>query len=120
MASFYGKDSGEASRRFEADFFTGDEMFQPGVEPVGRVDRRVVGSDPLLGFDPTSLEPSVPQPPILQPPVEPSTFGEPSRQGTGIRQRPNPDYDMSYEMWLQRQEIKGMEEESERRKSVWG
>ena len=57
----------EAAASFEADYFAGDEMFQLDVQPVGPV-RRVVDPDPLLGFDPTSMEPTTERPPMLQPP----------------------------------------------------
>ena len=80
MASFYGSGSDKASRRFESEFFVGDEMFQLDVQPVGPVKKRVVDSDPLLGFDPT-VEPSRAQAPILQPPAMggrmPLTCGRP-------------------------------------------
>ena len=75
MAEFYGEDSEEAAGYFEAEFFAGDEMFQLNVEPVGRVDRRRFSPDPLMGFDPTSMEPSEPRPPMLQPPILASTGG---------------------------------------------
>ena len=71
MASFYGEESEKAAATFESQFFSGDELFQLHVEPVGDFGRRVVGSehpaDPLLGFDPT-MGPSRSQAPMLQPP----------------------------------------------------
>ena len=122
MASFYGKDSEEAAAHFEAEFFAGDDLFQLNVEPIGRVNRRRFSPDPLMGFDPTSMEPSEPRPPMLQPPILTSTGGKiPLTCGRSRLHGPDPKYDIlkeSYKRLLVREDS-AIEEPPEDAKDVW-
>ena len=71
MAAFAGDNCVKEAADFASAFF-GDEEFLLGVTPVGNYGRRVVvagnAADPMLGFDPTSMEPLAERPPMLQPP----------------------------------------------------
>ena len=109
MAAFYGDEREEAAQHYEA--FMGDDLFGLDVQTSGGSVRRVMEADPFIGLDPTTLEPSLP------PPV-PSIQGlSPIRSS---RPRPDPKYDCSYKMLLQRQEIERLEEESRQHHEVWG
>ena len=124
MASFYGKDSEEAAAHFEAEFFAGDDLFQLNVEPIGRVNRRRFSPDPLMGFDPTSMEPSEPRPPMLQPPILTSTGGKiPLTCGRSRLHGPDPKYDIlkeSYKAQLVREDSAIEELPEQEEQGVWG
>ena len=121
MASFIGDECVEEAAAFESAFF-GDEEFMLSVTPIGSVSRRVSQSDPMMGFDPTTLQPSEGRPPVLQPPIMTSTDQKiPLTCGRSRLHGPDPKYDIlkeSYKRLLVREDS-AIEEPPEDAKDVW-
>lgn len=93
MATFCGDSCVKEAAEFEA-VFLGDKLFLLGVTPIGNIDRRVVEADPMMGFDPTTMQPLGERPPVLQPPVLASTGGKLPLTRGGARLHPDATYDV--------------------------
>ena len=106
MASFIGDECVEEAAAFGSAFF-GDDEFLLNVTPIGSVSRRVLESDPMMGFDPSTLQPSEERIPL--------TCGRSRLHG------PDPKYDIlkeSYKSSLVREDS-AIEEPPEEAKDVW-
>ena len=106
MATFTGDKCVKVAAEFESTFF-GEEMFLLGVTPIGSFDRRVVEPDPMMGFDPTTMQPSRERPAILQPPVLATMEGRLPLTKGGSRPRQDAKYDVlseNYERQIVRED----------------
>ena len=123
MATFIGDRCVEEAAEFEAAFF-GDEEFLLSVTPIGGVNRRVVEEDPMMGFDPTTMQPSRERPAMLQPPILTSTGGKiPLTCGRSRLHGPDPKYDIlkeSYKAQLVREDSAIEELPEQEEQGVWG